>query len=155
MEEKDLKIIKKSLEDLIKAMGFKAEVELNAEYKNEQGNLICDIKTDDHSDFLIGQYGANLQALQHIARLIVRKKTDNKIKFALDINSYRQQKNKLIIEQAVSAAQKVIKEKKAVIMRPMTPYERRLVHIELANNEQVATSSIGEGENRKVIIRPT
>jgi len=155
MEEKDLKIIKKSLEDLIKAMGFKAEVELNAECKNEQGNLICDIKTDDHSDFLIGQHGANLQALQHIARLIVRKKTDNKIKFALDINSYRQQKNKLIIEQAVSAAQKAIKEKKAVIMRPMTPYERRLVHIELANNEQVATSSIGEGENRKVIIRPT
>jgi len=154
MEEKDLKIIKKSIEDLVKKMGFKAKTELIAEDKDDQENLTYNIKTEDHSDFLIGQYGANLQALQHIARLIIRKKTDNMIKFTLDVNSYRRQKNKLIIEQAVSVAQKVIKEKKAVIMRPMTPYERRLVHMELASKDHITTDSIGEGESRKVIIRP-
>lgn len=149
-----MKIVKKSIEDLVKKMGFKAKIELITEDKDDQENLIYNIKTEDHSDFLIGQYGANLQALQHIARLIVRKKTESAIKFTLDVNSYRRQKNELIIEQAVSTAQKVIKEKKAVIMRPMTPYERRLVHMELANENQVTTDSVGEGENRKVIVRP-
>ena len=154
MEEKDLKIIKKSIEDLVKKMGFKAKTELITKNEDDQENLTYNIKTEDRSDFLIGQYGANLQALQHIARLIVRKKTDNTIKFTLDVNFYRQQKNEIIVRQAVAVAQKVAKEKKAIMMRPMTPYERRLVHIELVNNDQVATSSIGEGEYRRVIVKP-
>lgn len=155
MEEKDLKTIKKSTEDLVKKMGFKGKAELKKESQSEQENLICNIEVGDNSNFLIGQYGANLQALQHIVRLIVRKKTDNKVRFTLDVNSYRQQRNELIAEQARSIAQQVIKEKKAVIMRPMSPYERRIVHIELASNDRIVTDSVGEGEGRKVIIKPT
>ena len=154
MEEKDLKIIKKSIEDLVKKMGFKGKAELKKESQNEQENLICNVKIGDDSNFLIGQYGANLQALQHIVRLIVRKKTDSLIKFTLDVNSYRQQRNELIAEQARSIAQQVIKEKKAVIMRPMSSYERRIVHMELANEDKIATDSVGEGEGRKVIVKP-
>ena len=51
-------------------------------------------------------------------------------------------------------AEKAINEKREVIMRPMSPYERRLVHMELSGNEKIKTESIGEGEERQVVIRP-
>ena len=154
VKDKNLKIIEKAVKDLIKKMGFSGKAELKKESSDGQENLICNIEAGDDSNFLIGQYGANLQALQHIARLIIRKKIDEKIRFTLDVNAYRQQRNQLIAEQARSAAQQAVEKKKAIIMAPMSAYERRIVHIELAENEQVATDSTGEGESRKVIVKP-
>ena len=81
------------------------------------------------------------------------KKTEDKVKFIVDINSYRQEKNKSIIEQAILAAQQAVAEKKAVILRPMSSYERRIVHMELSKNSQISTESVGEGENRKVVVK--
>lgn len=154
MEDKNLKIIEKVLKKLLKAMGFDCKIDIKKETRGDQDDLVCNIKIKNDSNFLIGQHGTNLQDLQYIARLIVRKKIDEKIRFTLDVNSYRQQKNELIIEQARSAAQQAIEKGKAIIMMPMSAYERRLVHLELANKKQVATDSSGEGENRKVIVRP-
>ena len=57
-------------------------------------------------------------------------------------------------ELARKAADEAIQEGRAVIMRPMSAYERRLVHLELSNNTDVSTESIGEGESRKVVIQP-
>jgi spoIIIJ-associated protein len=95
-----------------------------------------------------------LQALQHIARLIVRKKTEEKVHFVLDVNSYRQQKNQTLIQQADEAARQAIDEKRAVIMKPMSTYERRIVHLQLSQNAQVTTESAGEGDERKIIVKP-
>ena len=166
MNEKNLEIIKNSAKEFLDKMGFPAEIEVN-ETASEgiipeeesidagQNNVIVNIKTTDNSSFLIGQFGSNLQALQHILRIIVRKKTEDKVKFIVDINSYRQEKNKSIIEQANLAAQQAVTEKRAVILRPMSSYERRIVHMELSKNSQIATESVGEGENRKVVVKPT
>ena len=154
VEDKNLKIIEKTLKELLKAMGFKCKMKIKQETRGNQEDLICDIEVDSGSNFLIGQHGVNLRDLQHIARLIVRKKIDERVRFMLDINSYRQQKNQMVVEQARSAARQAVKEKKAVIMAPMSAYERRIVHLELAGNERVATDSVGEGESRKVSIRP-
>lgn len=165
MNEKNLEIIKNSAKEFLDKMGFPAEIEVS-ETASEgaipeeesidagQNNVIVNIKTTDNSSFLIGQFGSNLQALQHILRIIVRKKTEDKVKFIVDINSYRQEKNKSIIEQAVLAAQQAITEKRAVILRPMSSYERRIVHMELSKNSQISTESVGEGENRKVVVKP-
>lgn len=155
MEEKNLKIIEKILKKLLKAMGFECKIKIKKETRGGQDDLICDIEAGNDSNFLIGQYGANLRDLQHIARLIVRKKINERVRFTLDVNSYRQQKNQMVAEQAHSAAQQAVKEKKAVIMAPMSAYERRIVHLELVENEQVVTDSTGERESRKVIVRPT
>lgn len=146
-------IIKETVTKLVSKMGFASEVDIK-EQEGEAGNAItCNIKTAD-SNFLIGQYGVNLQSLQHIARLLVRKKTEEKINFTVDVNSYREEKNTSIEKMAEEFAGQAIREKRAVVMRAMSPYERRLVHMVLSKNSQVKTESIGEGEERKVVIKP-
>ena len=154
MEEKQLELIKKSVQELVEKMGFSCAVEVVNQNEKDAENLVCNVSVEEDSHLLIGQYGTNLQALQHIARLIIRKKTDEKIKFILDINSYRQQKNNSIADLAKEAADQAVMEGRAIVMRPMSAYERRLVHMELADNMNVVTESIGEGEGRKVVVKP-
>ncbi len=152
--EKTKMLIKETIQELVTQMGIVCEVEVREEL-DERGELsfLGNIKTNE-SNFLIGQYGVNLQALQHIGRLLIRKKIIECRNFILDVNFYRQEKNSSIIKLAQEMAQQALREKRAVVLRPMTPYERRIVHMELAQNKQLKTESIGEGENRKVVIRP-
>ena len=146
--------IKSTVEEIVEKMGVVAEVKIT-KISLEEGRetVVCDIKTED-SNFLIGQYGVNLQSLQHIARLLARRKIDEKINFIVDVNSYRQEKNSSIERMAREMAEEAIQERRAIVMRPMSPYERRIVHMELSQNTQVKTESIGEGEERKVVIKP-
>lgn len=152
MDEKTTVTIKKTIEELISKMGFSGEVTIQE--TTEEDSVTCEITTDTDSNFLIGQHGVNLQALQHLARLIVRKHIPEKIRFTLDINKYRQQKNQSIIEQAKFAANEATSQGHSVFMQPMTTYERRIVHLELSTNPDVTTESIGEGESRKIVIKP-
>jgi spoIIIJ-associated protein len=154
MDEKNLEIAKSIIQELLEQMGFQAELEIGKFAEDNQENIICNIKVSEDSNLLIGQYGVNLQSLQHIARLLVRKKIEDKFNFILDINSYRQEKNQSVVEQAQSAAEQALSEGRAIILKPMTSYERRIVHMELAKNDKVKTESIGEGEERKVIVKP-
>lgn len=146
-------IIKETVKELVNKMGFDSEVEIKEQSSEDGETIICNIKTAD-SNFLIGQYGVNLQALQHVARLLVRKKTEEKVSFTVDVNSYREEKNTSIEKMAEDLAGQAIREKRAVVMRPMSPYERRLVHLVLSKNSRIKTESIGEGEDRKVVIKP-
>jgi len=155
MEEKSKKIIQETVEELMEKSGFPSEIEVEESGSGDQEGIICNIKTTEDSNLLIGQYGVNLQAFQHIARLAIRKKlADERVNFTLDVNSYRDQKNQSIIEQAKEAAKLALNEGRVIIMKPMTAYERRLVHMELSQNEKVATESVGEGENRKILVKP-
>ncbi|MDR3558850.1 MAG: R3H domain-containing nucleic acid-binding protein [Candidatus Pacebacteria bacterium] len=147
-------IVKTVIEELVNKIGIACEVEMEEFDQNGQKTLAVNIKTTE-SNYLIGQYGVNLQALQHIARVIARKKTDTRADFILDVNSYRQEKNESIAALAKSMAEQAMSERRAVVLRPMSPYERRLIHLELSKNDQVRTESIGEGEDRRVVIKPT
>lgn len=154
MDEKTTAIIKKTIEELLEKMGFSAEVKISE--SQEEESIVCDITTGADSNFLIGQHGINLQAVQHLARLMVRKAVpEEKLRFILDVNSYRQQKNQSVIEQAKAAAEEAINQHRTVIMKPMSTYERRLVHLELSKNPRIATESTGEGEERKVVVKPS
>ena len=152
MEKETKKLIEETIVSLLQNMGFSQET-VEIQEADDEG-VVCNIITGSDSHFLIGQHGVNLQALQHISRLIVRKKTDEKIKFILDINDYRKQKNQSVIEQAVAAANDAVSLRRAVVMKPMSTYERRIVHLELSKDKRVITESAGEGESRKVIIKP-
>jgi spoIIIJ-associated protein len=146
--------IKKTVQEMLEKMGFPAEIEIEKTSLEEgRETIVCNIKTEE-SNFLIGQYGVNLQSLQHIARLLARKKIDERVNFIVDVNFYRQEKNSSIERMAREMAEEAIQERRAIVMRPMSPYERRIVHMELCKNAQVKTESIGEGEDRKVVIKP-
>jgi len=146
-------VLKGSIKELLGKMGFDVEVEVSKQEDGENLSYLCNITTDE-SNFLIGQYGVNLQALQHLVRILVRKKIEDKVNFILDVNSYRKEKNDSLLKMATTLAEEAVTEKRAVVMRPMSAYERRIVHLELSKNNQVVTESIGEGEDRRIVIKP-
>lgn len=152
MDEKTITIVKDAIEELLSKMGFSGKVTVLQEQEDE--GITCEIATNEDSNFLIGQHGVNLQALQHLVRLIVRKHVPEKIRFTLDVNGYRKQKNLSIAQLAQQAAQDAVSQGRAIMMQPMSTYERRLVHLELSKNSAVVTESIGEGESRKIVIKP-
>ena len=108
---------------------------------------------------LIGKNGQNLNAFEHLIKLIVNRKTsgdeDQKRNvFVVDINDYRKTKAKYVLGLARSAAQKVISSRRAEALLPMSAYERRLVHTELATYKELQTESIGEEPHRRIVIKP-
>ncbi len=148
------KIIEKSAKNILNKMGFSCEITIEKNSIDEQKNYICNIETTVDSNFLIGRDGDNLRALQHLVRLVVRKQTDELVKFILDINSYKKEKNISIVELTKSLAEQAVKEKRSITMKPMSAYERRLVHMEATKNDDIHTESIGERGNRRVVIKP-
>jgi len=154
MRAENIETIKKVIEELLEKMTFSGfTVDVQEESNLGEGNLVFNINSRE-SDLLIGQYGINLQALQHIIRTIIRRKTREKMKFSIDVNNYSRSKIENLEDLARNMARQAINEKRPVVLRPMTAYERRIIHLTLAGNSQVKTESIEEGEERKVVIRP-
>jgi spoIIIJ-associated protein len=152
-QEKE-ELLKKTTSEVLQKMtldDFKISVESKGDAEGE--SFIVNIETSE-SNLLIGQYGVTLAALQHILRLLIRRGTEDKFKFLADVNRYLQAKTETLAGIARDAARQAISERKPVILRPMSAYERRLVHVELAENENIKTESIGEGDDRKVVVRP-
>jgi predicted RNA-binding protein Jag len=147
--------IEKSVEKILKLMDFNAECSIKEQLDAQTNKtiFICSITTKTDSRFLIGQHGSNLYALEHILRSILYKNgyTD---RMSIDINGYKADKDRAVKNIAKDAANQAAQEKKPIILRPMNAYERRIVHMTVADDDRVETESVGEGEDRKVIIKP-
>ncbi len=105
---------------------------------------------------LIGHHGETLDALQHLAMLAANKKVDGEkqdyVKISVDVEGYRAKREETLRALARRMADKVLKYKKSVMLEPMNPYERRIIHSEVQNIEGVSTNSIGSDSNRKVVM---
>jgi spoIIIJ-associated protein len=153
-KSENIEVIKGLIAETLKKMSFDDfTLSVREETGPDSENLIFNIETKE-SDILIGQYGANLRSLQHVLRAMARKKNDEKLHFSIDVNDYHKQKISSLEELAQSLARQAIVEKRPIVLRPMSAYERRVVHLVLSENTQIKTESIGEGEDRKVVIRP-
>jgi len=150
------KLIKEVAEEILGKMGFETSLTITTSVIEEsgRGNITLEIESPD-SKFIIGKQGATLVSLQHILKMLVRAKSDTYINFSVDVNGYQQQQDAYIREAANDLASEAAINGRAVTMEPMNGYERRLVHLELEKNSKVKTESIGEGEDRKVIISPS
>jgi len=149
-----IEMLKKLIQETLEKMTFSDfTIGVREENGPDGENLYFNIGSRE-SDLLIGQHGANLRALQHIIRAIARKKTEEKLRFSIDVNNYRKEKEGSLEDSARTLAKQAADEKRSIVMRPMSAYERRIVHIALSENSQVQTESIGEGEERKVVIKP-
>jgi spoIIIJ-associated protein len=104
---------------------------------------------------LIGHHGETLDSFQHLANLAANR-TENKKnsipKISIDIESYRAKREETLRALARRMAHRVIKYKRSVMLEPMNPYERRIIHAELQSFKGVSTNSIGSESNRKVVI---
>lgn len=103
---------------------------------------------------LIGEHGNNLGAIEHIIKKIIRKKYGEEQKFTLDINDYRMRRLDDLKQDVKVAAKDVRLYGKQVPLRPMSSFERRIVHLLLAEYPDIATESIGREPSRMVVIKP-
>ena len=140
-----------TLETLISYFNIE-NIEIN-EFTGNENELIFDITGDDLS-ILIGKHGTTLDALQYLVTTYVYKKLDIRYPIVIDINGYKEKRFEKIESIAQNAAQKVVKFNKKVKLKPMSPYERRIVHMYLSDNKDVETISQGQGSSRYVILFP-
>ncbi len=120
----------------------------------EENTLLVEIKTED-PQILIGERGQTLADIQHLLKIILRKKTEELFYVNIDINDYKKKKAEYLKELANSVADDVILTKEEKALSPMRAFERRIVHMELAERSGVITESIGERDERKIVIKPS
>jgi spoIIIJ-associated protein len=151
--------IKKIIEDFFERAALEVEIDV---LPQSGSTLPVNIKTDE-PQILIGQGGQTLFEIQHILRAILRKKiakgelipeAQGFLYIDLDINDYKKKKVDYLKETARSAADEVALTKKEKTLEPMSAYERRIVHLELANRADVVSESTGEDPERKITIKP-
>ena len=141
------------LETLIADMELKAQITVT----NGKGNEKFISINGDDVGVLIGHHGDTLDALQYLVNLVANKKEDenedrNYTKISLDIENYRAQRQETLETLARRMSEKVLKYKKSITLEPMSPYERRIIHSAVQNIEGVSTNSIGNDNNRRVVI---
>ena len=108
--------------------------------------------TNSELGYLIGYRGETLYALQNILTSIAGKNIENKVRVILDIEGYREKREKTLEELADKVAKTVVKTRKSVTLEPMPAYERKVIHSKLQNDSQVETISIGEEPRRRIVI---
>ena len=132
---------------------FDAEASAIDEYEGDDGELILDVVGEDLA-VLIGRYGKTLDALQYIVASIVNKRIGYHYPIAIDVEGYRNRRRQKLESLARSAAARCIRGNMEVRLRPMTPYERRTIHIILRDEKRVETYSEGVDPQRQVIVKP-
>ena len=153
METTNKEILGKIVSELLEKMGFHATVNVQSDSEHPE-TLLCDTRVAEDQNFLIGQYGVNLAAVQHIVRVLTRKQIDEKLNIVVDVNDYFAGKKSLIEKEAQRAADEALQNNMSVAMRPMLPYERKIVHAYLTKNPNITTESTGKSEERKVMVSP-
>lgn len=132
---------------------FGAEGATIDEYEGDEGEILLDVIGEDLA-VLIGRHGKTLDALQYAVTSTTNKRLGFRYPVIVDIEGYKYRRRQKIEGLAKSAASRVVKQGKSVKLRPMTPYERRIVHIALRDDRRVVTSSEGEEPNRRVVVKP-
>ena len=139
------------LQDILKYFEL-GEVTID-EYEGDEGELILDI-TGDNLAVLIGRHGRTLESLQFLITSILYRKLGFRYPVVFDVEGYKSRQRQKIEDIAYSAAQRAVEQDRRIKLRPMTPYERRIVHLYLRNDDRVETKSEGEGHARRVVIIP-
>ena len=142
--------IKEIIQGLLERMNIRAEIDEAV----LMDSACFHIKIPD-SNILIGENGQYLFSFYSIVkRIIERRFPDDHAPFLIDVNDYQRKHIEEIKERARMSAQRVRYFKKEVVMQPMSAYERRIIHMSLEEDPDVVTESVGEGETRRVVIKP-
>lgn len=140
--------IKETINEILKLMG----IETNFEVRRRDKSISIKLFSNNNA-ILIGKNGRTIGALQTIIRQIVSNQINEKLSILLDVENYKEKKEKNIEYLAKKTAREVAKTKVEVTMDSMNSYERRIVHSILADDKYVYTESIGEEPNRCVVIK--
>lgn len=139
------------LRDIFASMDL-GEVEIVSKYNTKDGCLEVDFEGNDMG-ILIGKRGQTLDSLQYLTSLVVNKGKSSYIRVKLDTEDYRRRRKETLENLARGIAYKVKKTRKPVVLEPMNPYERRIIHSALQGNKFVETISEGEEPYRHVVVK--
>ncbi len=144
-----------TVDDLLRILDIEAEISIREPVTPGDGRgsvlAVIDIKGEDLG-LLIGRRGDTLIALQYVVNLILGRKYPGRGGITIDVEHYRHRNEDRITNMAKRMADRVRESGNSITLEPMSAAERRLVHMLFADDPDVETNSIGEGENRKVVI---
>lgn len=147
----DINEAKIKVEKFLKDWLNKIDENLEFSVKVEEYTIIVEIN-GKAAGVLIGYRGETLNAMQTILSTIANRNFNDRIRLILDIENYRSKRAKILEELAEKVSKTVLRNGKSITLEPMSPYERKIIHSKLQDNTKVETYSIGEGDNRRVVI---
>ena len=106
----------------------------------------------DDAGLLIGRRGETLQSFQFLVNFILRRRLKDYASIILDVEGYKERRNRTLKSLALRMADRAIRYRNSVTLDPMSPSERRIIHMALSNHTKVSTESIGSGSDRRVTI---
>ena len=137
------------IHELIEKMGLS---NVNVEIVKQNENTIYVDIVGDNLGILIGKRGQTLNSMQYLANLVVNRQFNEFNRVMIDIENYRDRREKTLKQLAENLARKVVKGRRNIVLEPMIPQERRIIHTALQNNPSVSTYSQGDEPFRKVVI---
>ena len=146
-QEKAQENIEKFLQEWVKTLPEQATYSIEKTEQAIKVNL-----SNPNLGYLIGYRGETLYALQNILSAIAGKGIENRVRVILDIEGYKQKREKTLEELAEKVAKTVIRTRKPVKLEPMQAYERKIIHSKLQQNSKVETTSIGEEPYRRIVV---
>jgi spoIIIJ-associated protein len=145
-----VKVTKEVAETLLKSMRITADVSVA---QSATGELPVTLNIDgDDLGVLIGRRGQTLASLQYVVRLIVAEKLKMWVPINVDVAGYKKRRYESLQSLALRLAEQVQRNRRLIMLEPMPADERRIIHLALADNPDITTQSMGEGEMRKVAI---
>lgn len=146
-------LLKEAAETVLSAMGLHGTVTVGP--SEDTGGLHVELagKGDDLG-ILIGRHGQTLEALQTVLGAMANRATRERVRVTLDVEQYRERRRQELMELAARMADRVLDTGEPVVLRPMTPFERKVVHTALAENPEVQTHSEGEEPHRRITVEP-
>ncbi len=147
IEVKPNQFVEKILADIFKTMDLEVKIDFEIRKEHTIVNL-----TGEDLGILIGRRGETLDSLQYLVNLSVNRKQENRVRFILDVEGYRKRREETLQNLAHRLADKVRKKRRDVILEPMNPQERRIIHTTLQNENDISTFSEGEEPYRKIVI---
>jgi spoIIIJ-associated protein len=139
-----------AIQSVLTAFGIEATID---EYEGDEGEIILDI-VGGELGILIGRHGKTLDALQTVVAAITSRQIGQRFPVVVDVEGYRGRRREKLEDIAKRTADRVSRQSRAVKLRPMTSYERRVVHMTLREDRRVVTGSEGEEPFRSVVISP-
>ena len=137
------------LAKIFKAM--RIEVMMEKFVNKKDGCVVLKLHGDDMG-ILIGKHGQTLDSLQYLTNLVANKNTENRVHIVIDVENYRERRAETLTRLAKRLADKVKKNGERIVLEPMNPHERKIIHTALQNDSKITTLSEGSEPYRKVVI---
>jgi spoIIIJ-associated protein len=146
----DIKNVVEVVEDLLHRLEVVGSVEVNTD---ETGAFRVRVETEE-TGLLIGHHGKTLESFQLILGIVVSKKLGRWVKVYVNVGDYREKREEALMHMAQRAAERALAMGRPVELSRLSPSERRIIHLTLSGDDRVVTESLGEGDDRVLLVKP-